>query len=361
MRNLTTTMKATATFIGLLLIVYTSFGQTQKSYFIQSKSSTADTVKERLKKYKTSIDIKFNSKNSKVIVLAKTPDNKLIEIKNGKFPDEVVTSFNLLKDSLGRLILFKEIPFIESGDDYIEITHYFDTEGKTFAITLVDNYFEEKGVAYWTKTTYHDGEFKEIGEIETLLDKNNKPLKKSSDFEFPYTTEFHQNKDLCLKTFEGLQKATLASTLPKIEDFLIPDKDHNKVTYFMPTKTGDKSGVTRTVYYKKTSEGFDILDARFFESQTTSIGTNSIVFVNNEARLTKSIATNILVTNKHQSFSPSILLLKVPPKDGTTSWTYTSPEGDKYNCIASWTYDRVKENGEVKEIPVLKVTKTTSS
>jgi hypothetical protein len=323
----------------------------------------SDTSKERLKKLKRSIDAKYNTKNSKVGILVKTPDNKLIEVKNRQFPDEVEITFNLLKDSLGRLCLFKEIPNLtESGDDYIEITHYFDNEGKTFAITLVDNYFDEKGVAYWTKTTYYDNDFKEIGKVETLLDKNNKPLKKTEEFEFPMeNVEFYANRNLCLKTFDGMQRATLASTLPRIEDFLIPDKDHNKVTYYMPTKTGDKSGATRTVYYKKTVQGYDILEASFFEGQTTSIMTSSITFVNNEARLAKSIRTNMLMTNKHDVFSPSLIFLKVPPKDGTTSWVYNSPEGDKYTCVASWTINSVEEDGVVKDIPVIKVVKTTPS
>ena len=100
MRNFKTTMKVTTTLIGLLITAYSSFGQIQTSYATQSKPSTVDIDKERLKKNKTSIDGKFNSKNSKITVLAKTPDNKLIEIKSGKFPDEVVTSFNLFNDSL---------------------------------------------------------------------------------------------------------------------------------------------------------------------------------------------------------------------------------------------------------------------
>jgi hypothetical protein len=361
MRNFTTTMKATVTTIGLLLTVLTSFSQTQTSYPTgQIKSSSVDTDKERLRKLKSSIDAKYNAKNSKVGILVKTPDNKLIEVKNRQFPDEVDVTFNLLKDSLGRLVLFKEIPNLtESGDDYIEITHYFDSEGRTFAITLLDNYFVEKGVAYWTKTIYYDNDFKEIGKVETLLDKNNKPLKKDNNYEFPYTTEFYPNKDLCLKIFDGFLKATLASTLPKIEDFLIPDKDHNKVTYYMPTKTGGRSGATKTLYFKKTAQGCDILDARFFEGQTTSIGTDRIIFENNEARLTNSISTNILVTNKHQTFSPARVLLKVPPKDGTVTWVYIEPSGDKYNCTASWTYDIVEEDGKETNVPVIKVVKTT--
>jgi len=164
---------------------------------------------------------------------------------------------------------------------------------------------------------------------------------------------------LCLKVFENLQSATLASTLPKIEEFYIPENGINKVTYYMPDKTGGKSDVTKTVYYKKTSKGFDITDARFIQAQASAIETSSIIFQNNEVRLTNNITTNMFVTNKHKSFSPSIVLLKVPPKESTIKWTYTSPGGDKFNCIASWTINKVEIDGVVNDIPVIKVTKTT--
>jgi hypothetical protein len=107
---------------------------------------------ERLKYQKTTIDTLFNHSKDKLIVLVKLVDkDEPIQIINGKFPDNVESTFNLLKDSLGQIISASEFPFSESGDWNIIYTHYFDKTGKTFAFERQTNFFNSvcsEGVAY---------------------------------------------------------------------------------------------------------------------------------------------------------------------------------------------------------------------
>lgn len=156
-------------------------------------------ILERLKYQKTNIDTLFNQSKDKLIVLAKLADKgETIQIKNGNFPDNVETTFNILKDSLGRVITSSEFPFSESGDWNIILTHYFDKDGKTFAFERQTNFFNSictDGVAYETQTEFYDSDFQLIDKMYKLVDEKNKTLQKDS-CQFPYDYEYKVSADI---------------------------------------------------------------------------------------------------------------------------------------------------------------------
>lgn len=154
---------------------------------------------ERLKYQKTNIDTLFNHSKDKLIVLAKLVDKEeAVQIKNGNFPDNVETTFNILKDSLGSIVTVSEFPFSESGDWNIIFTHYFDKDGRTFAFERQTNFFNSicaDGVAYETRTEFYNSDFQLIDKTYKLVDEKNAALLKDS-CQFPYDYEYKVSSDI---------------------------------------------------------------------------------------------------------------------------------------------------------------------
>ena len=139
---------------------------------------------QRLEYQKAAIDTLYDHSKEKIIVFAKLADNdELVPITNEDFPENVETSFSILKDSSGKLITTSEIPVSQSGDWYIVLTHYFDKNGQTFAFERQTNFFNgicTGGVAYETKTEFYDDNFELVSSQYKLVDAKNQPLNKDS-------------------------------------------------------------------------------------------------------------------------------------------------------------------------------------
>lgn len=118
------------------------------------------------------------------MVFAKLVDkDELVPIVEENYPENMETTFSMLKDSSGNIITASEIPVSQSGDWYIVFTHYFDKYGKTFAFERQTNFFTSictEGVAYETKTVYYDDNFETVSDQYKLIDANNQPLNKDS-------------------------------------------------------------------------------------------------------------------------------------------------------------------------------------
>lgn len=151
-------------------------------------------ILETLQQNKSKIDTIFNYSKDKIIELAKLEDrSEPVLIKNDNLPDNVETSYTILKDSLGKIISVSESPFSKSGDWFMIFTHYFDNNGKTFAFERQTNFFNSictDGVAYETITEYYNSDFGLVEKEYELTDENNKVLQKDScqlPYEYKYT------------------------------------------------------------------------------------------------------------------------------------------------------------------------------
>lgn len=180
--------------VGLISACNSNDSRTSSSSQLLPKAD----ILERLKYQKTIIDTLFNQSKEHLIVLAKLVDkDEPIQIKNGIFPDNVETTFNILKDGSGQVITVSEFPFSESGDWNIILTHYFDKDGKTFAFERQTNFFNSictVGVAYETQLEFYNSDFKLIDKMYKLVDQKNKPLQKDS-CQFPYNYEYKISAD----------------------------------------------------------------------------------------------------------------------------------------------------------------------
>ncbi len=105
---------------------------------------------------------------------------------------------NALKDSSGNIIRISEIPFSESGDWIIILTHYFDKAGKTFAHKRQADFYNSictDGMAHDERVEYYDSNNKLLEKTQTLVDDKKNTLQKES-CQFPYEYEYRISEDL---------------------------------------------------------------------------------------------------------------------------------------------------------------------
>jgi len=132
-----------------------------------------------------------------------------------------------------------------------------------------------------------------------------------------------------------------------IKDYFIPDSQFNKATFYTPNNTGERTEITRTIYYVNKGESYDITNAPMFNGNPSAIETKTVVFTQTEVKMNKSVSTTMLETNKKQVYESSRIILKMPPQGQTASWTFQDLSGDNIKCTSSWT--TVSVSGQQKK------------
>lgn len=144
--------------------------------------------------------------NNQLILFAKLPGKKVaVKVKNQKWPDEVDDSYNIFKDSTGKVIFIADMPFSESGDWYIEYRHYFDSNGNTIAFERITNVFDSDikgGLIYETLVNYYSPGLKLRSKEYTLKRKDGKNIKDSGHVDiYHYPYHIYRNVNDCLKAY----------------------------------------------------------------------------------------------------------------------------------------------------------------
>jgi len=133
-----------------------------------------------------------------------TNKNELVQIFNGKFPDDSIEcTYNVLTEK-GKVIMVLSSPYSESGDWDVDITHYFDGDGHTFAYEKLANAFvlPNDEVAYEITTDYFDPQFKNIRHVYRLIDKNRRALDKIYAFDRKgFDNNIYPTSSKCLKAY----------------------------------------------------------------------------------------------------------------------------------------------------------------
>ena len=109
---------------------------------------------------------------------------KQVDLKNTEI-DDYESQYLIYSDSTKIIKAIKEIPFSQSGDWYIEQTHYFDNKGKTFGLQKQFNTFHhdescggDSPIFVNTIQLYNQGKL--IIKRETVRDINKKNITKDS-------------------------------------------------------------------------------------------------------------------------------------------------------------------------------------
>ena len=165
-----------STLILLIMVHFHLFGQVEVPSIAGSKPPTSN---ELMLKRITVIDSLFED-GSRVKKFTKTKQG-VIEVRNGEWPDEIKTTYNVLNDAGGMVIAVQESPFSESGDWGATMTHYFDEDGKTFAVTKWSSSFEncptEVHQVFVTIISLYDKSFKPISKSYEMKDENGRDFK----------------------------------------------------------------------------------------------------------------------------------------------------------------------------------------
>lgn len=160
------------------------------------QTEKADTSIQTAKAQKALTDSFISQHRDRIAVWVKTTGSEqLQEVQNEQWPEEIEVTYNLVKDTAGRLLAVLESPYSQSGDWYLVYTHYFDQEGRTFAFTRQTNFFNSgctEGAAYETITEYYNPAFQLLAREYVLVDENDQPLDKgrcSFPYDAPYTVQ----------------------------------------------------------------------------------------------------------------------------------------------------------------------------
>jgi hypothetical protein len=112
--------------------------------------------------------------NDKVLVLAKvTGQTDLQRVQDERWPEDVETAFNILKNPKGKIIYIAEFPTSESGDWRLELLHYFDDNGQLIAFEKRLAYFNSlctEGAVIENVVELYDTNFRVIEVREQLTD-----------------------------------------------------------------------------------------------------------------------------------------------------------------------------------------------
>ncbi len=157
-------MKMRYTTVVILLLVIYSCGQ----------SSLVDKVeKEKLK-----IESQLKRDSSSLITLVKIYDQTVLKkVINKNWPENVETTYNILKNSNGQVILVAEFPTSESGDWILGFEHYFSDDGKLIAYEKRFSFFNDScgdGLLLKKDIELYDNNFNIIKKTSTLRDGKEK-------------------------------------------------------------------------------------------------------------------------------------------------------------------------------------------
>ncbi|MES2064661.1 MAG: hypothetical protein V4456_22275 [Bacteroidota bacterium] len=172
-----------------------------------SKSRSDDPSFVSLKAKKAATDKYLKTHTKQMLVLVKVPNKKdFVYVYNGKWPNEVEYTLNILKNKNGNIIYVSQSPFSESGDWDISYEHYFDEEGNVFAFYKEESIFDENvkgGVVRSKLLNYYNKNFKIITQNNWLVDVNGNVIKANkNDFDFrDYNYTIYKNLADCLKGY----------------------------------------------------------------------------------------------------------------------------------------------------------------
>ncbi len=150
---------------------------------------------ERLHSQQASIDTVCQKHPERTTTLAQLVGSEDIIVIDSSTADQlnIDRTFMLLKDSTGKILAAYESPYSESGDWNILYTHYFNSEGKTFAFSREASFFNSictDGVAVENMTKWYSGTLSMVDSSYTLQDENQKELSKDScqfAYDYPYS------------------------------------------------------------------------------------------------------------------------------------------------------------------------------
>ena len=196
-------MKILCFFLALSLF----FSHPNTNHTLSPVLLQADSSLIKLKTMKLIADDTLKHHEKEIIVLVKVPGKvNLLRVKGDKWPEEIEYTYNIKKDSTGKIFEIVQMPNSESGDWFLSLAHYFDNNGNTYAFQRNFNVFDSEikgGVIYETTAKYYDSQFKQLGKNHKVTDINGKRVNDKNTpldaYNYKYTV--YRSLNECLKAY----------------------------------------------------------------------------------------------------------------------------------------------------------------
>ena len=167
--------------IGLLLLI--CLGSTVTA---SGQSNEVDLLIRKKKEIEEKIT---SNKDDQIVLVRIVGQEKLVVVKDKNWPDDIETTFNILKNSSGQIIYIGEFPTSQSGDWTLDLKHFFNEQGETFAFEKRLVFFNDEcgdGVVIETLTDFFTKGFKRIGTLRQLRDGKDNPITDLESCSDPY-------------------------------------------------------------------------------------------------------------------------------------------------------------------------------
>lgn len=129
---------------------------------------------DRILKQKREIEEQIQLNKKEITVFAKIKGQPIPQrVSNQQWPENIESTYNVLKNNLGQIIYFAEFPKSKSGDWIYEIKYFFNNKGQTISIETRLSFFNEDcgtGAITETLTDLYLNSFKLLGTIRQLRD-----------------------------------------------------------------------------------------------------------------------------------------------------------------------------------------------
>jgi hypothetical protein len=138
------------------------------------------TLGDQQEKRKQEIENLITSNEDRLIVLVKVFEQETLKkVINQQWPENIETTFNILKNQNGQIIYIGEFPTSQSGDWSLEVKHYFTDNGQLIAFEKRLAYFNREctdGAVIERVIEFYDNDFKVIKTSKKLEDNNGKKM-----------------------------------------------------------------------------------------------------------------------------------------------------------------------------------------
>lgn len=110
--------------------------------YVRARSAADSNLASQTERRSRAIDSLATADATRVMFLAELPDDLFVRLKMADtLPDSAVDSYAIVTDGASRIVRVTEVPVSESGDWYMESTHYFDTTGSTIVMRRHASFF----------------------------------------------------------------------------------------------------------------------------------------------------------------------------------------------------------------------------
>lgn len=176
--------------LAMLALLYTSCSSS-------SQNKEEDKALKELAALKRDIDNMMSDSTLQVLVKVKGK-RELQLIKDRGYPRNIETTYNVLRDTTGRVLFISEMPYNATSEWFIAYKSYFDENGKLFAFQRQNNFLNNgctHGAAMENSVGYYNEDFLLVDSLYTITDTYKKPLDKKA-CKFPYNFKYTVNKTL---------------------------------------------------------------------------------------------------------------------------------------------------------------------